>query len=227
MHDDFHQVCVTLVVCFKTTDALKVGLTNIWSYSGSPPKENSLRLWGPAIVKYMRNTSEQLDIRQLLFCLITLANVIWDSKDFHPFECICSLMVPPPPPLPQPPHTHTLYAPSFLRIAGPDNSSTPTCHHLDTAETIFGKWGRERRPWLNGLMVRDTAVSSGRNQWALCRHYDLTSCCKGAEQGNLRLLLLKLRSLSEAPTTPSGGPWCNTEITAWKIICRNRIICDT
>lgn len=74
-------------------------------YSSSPTsdptwvstKENSLRQWGAAIVKYMRNTSEQLDIRQLLFCLITLANVIWDSKDFHPFECICSLMVLTPP----------------------------------------------------------------------------------------------------------------------------------
>lgn len=55
----------------------------------------------------MRNTSEQLDIRQLLFCLITLANVIWDSKDFHPFECTCSLMLPPPllPPPTRPPHS--------------------------------------------------------------------------------------------------------------------------
>lgn len=38
----------------------------------------------------MRNAFEQLDIRQLLFCLITLANVIEDSKRLHPFERICS-----------------------------------------------------------------------------------------------------------------------------------------
>lgn len=51
----------------------------------------TLCLWEQIIVKYTRNTFEQLDIRELLFCLITLANVIEDSKDFHPFECICSL----------------------------------------------------------------------------------------------------------------------------------------
>lgn len=50
-----------------------------------------LRRWGKkSTVKYMRNAFEQLDIRQLLFCLITLANVIEDSKRLHPFERICS-----------------------------------------------------------------------------------------------------------------------------------------
>ena len=38
----------------------------------------------------MRNAFEQLDIRKLLFCLITLANVIEDSKRLHPFVRICS-----------------------------------------------------------------------------------------------------------------------------------------
>lgn len=53
------------------------------------------------------------------------------------------------------------YAPSILEIAGPDNSPAPSCHHLDKAETIFGKWGRERRQWLTGPKVKAEAVSRG------------------------------------------------------------------